>query len=157
MNLCWFLVPVWYWFWFCPSLQELPSGVLSDLQDSHAAFFLRCAELSQRVLKLMAHGLDLDPDVFVKAHHLVGSRSFPWRSSEPLQALMVPLCLCSQGERNHVALTLLPPRRQQQVQTGPAALRRTLGLRQHHAALPGLRRPAGTSPQRTHTHVSPWC
>lgn len=65
------------------SLQEPSSGLLSDLQDSHAAFFLRCAALSQRVLGLMAHSLELDPDVFLSTHQLVGSGSFPWRSAAP--------------------------------------------------------------------------
>lgn len=62
------------------TLQEPSSAVLRDLQDSHAAFFLRCGELSQRVLRLMAHSLDLDPDIFLSAHQLVGSRSPLWFS-----------------------------------------------------------------------------
>lgn len=62
------------------TVQEPSSAVLLDLQDSHAAFFLRCNALSQRVLRLMAHSLDLDPDVFLSAHQLVGSRSPVWFS-----------------------------------------------------------------------------
>lgn len=62
------------------TLQEPSSAVLHDLQNSHAAFFLRCDELSQRVLRLMAHSLDLDPDIFLSAHRLVGSRSLVWLS-----------------------------------------------------------------------------
>lgn len=62
------------------TLQEPSSAVLHNLQDSHAAFFLRCDKLSQRVLRLMAHSLDLDPDIFLSAHQLVGSRSPVWFS-----------------------------------------------------------------------------
>lgn len=44
---------------------------------SHASFFRRCEELSLRVLGLMARGLDLDPDLFLSAHRLIGGRPRP--------------------------------------------------------------------------------
>ncbi|XP_011605345.1 UPF0676 protein C1494.01 [Takifugu rubripes] len=67
-------------------IMEPSSAVLHDLQDSHAAFFLRCGELSQRVLRLMAHSLDLDPDIFLSAHQLVGTSG----NATTLRALYYP-------------------------------------------------------------------
>lgn len=73
-ELIWFFKPR-FWLWFCALLQEWPNGSLSRFQDSQTLFFLRCKDLSLRVLKLMAHSLDLDPDLFLSAHRLVGSMS----------------------------------------------------------------------------------
>ncbi|XP_068595685.1 uncharacterized protein [Brachionichthys hirsutus] len=50
-----------------------PSGAAADFQELHTSFFLRCDELSRRVLTLMAHSLGLDPEVFLSAHRLVGT------------------------------------------------------------------------------------
>ncbi|KAM6937558.1 uncharacterized protein FYW49_021303 [Xenentodon cancila] len=58
---------------FHPQIKWPSSGVLSDFRDIHESFFQRCKELGLRVLKLMAHSLDLDPDVFLSAHRLIGT------------------------------------------------------------------------------------
>lgn len=50
-----------------------PSGPLCDFQEIQTPFFLRCKELSLRVLKVMALSLDLDPEVFLSAHRLIGT------------------------------------------------------------------------------------
>lgn len=55
------------------SRQKWPSGPLAEFRDTQTSFFLRCKELSLRVLKVMAHSLDLDPELFLSAHRLVGS------------------------------------------------------------------------------------
>ncbi|XP_041651772.1 UPF0676 protein C1494.01-like [Cheilinus undulatus] len=51
-----------------------PSGAVESFQEIHTSFFLRCKELGLRVLRVIAHSLDLDPEVFLSAHHLVGMR-----------------------------------------------------------------------------------
>ncbi|CAG5957549.1 unnamed protein product [Menidia menidia] len=56
------------------SVQLWPcSGSLAGFQETHASFFQRCRELSLRVLRLLAHGLGLEPDLFLRAHGLIGS------------------------------------------------------------------------------------
>ncbi|KAJ3581995.1 hypothetical protein NHX12_016005 [Muraenolepis orangiensis] len=44
-----------------------------EFRDSQAAFFQRCKELSLRVLKVMAHSLGLEPQIFLHAHSNIGS------------------------------------------------------------------------------------
>lgn len=55
------------------ALQKWPSGSLSDFRDTQTSLFLRCKELGLRVLTAMAVSLDLDPELFLSAHRLVGS------------------------------------------------------------------------------------
>ncbi|XP_068595838.1 uncharacterized protein [Brachionichthys hirsutus] len=50
-----------------------PTDGLTDFKEIHTSFFHRCKELSLRVLRLMAHSLGLDPEVFLSAHRLVGT------------------------------------------------------------------------------------
>ncbi|XP_077050621.1 uncharacterized protein LOC143700826 [Siphateles boraxobius] len=50
-----------------------PSEGVDDFRDVHVSFFLRCKDLSLRVLRLMALGLDLEPEVFLNAHKHIGS------------------------------------------------------------------------------------
>ncbi|XP_068169907.1 uncharacterized protein [Antennarius striatus] len=50
-----------------------PSGAIADFQEILSAFFLRCKDLGLRVLTVMAHSLDLDPEVFLSAHQFVGT------------------------------------------------------------------------------------
>ncbi|XP_067446603.1 uncharacterized protein si:dkey-10o6.2 [Thunnus thynnus] len=47
-----------------------PSAEFQEIQKS---FFMRCKELSLRVLRVMAHSLGLDPEVFLGAHRLIGN------------------------------------------------------------------------------------
>uniref|UniRef100_A0A667XQ35 Si:dkey-10o6.2 n=1 Tax=Myripristis murdjan TaxID=586833 RepID=A0A667XQ35_9TELE len=49
------------------------SGAAAGFKDAHISFFLRCKELSLRILRVMAHSLDLDPEVFLSTHRLMGS------------------------------------------------------------------------------------
>ncbi|XP_056908048.1 uncharacterized protein si:dkey-10o6.2 [Takifugu flavidus] len=79
-------------------IMEPSSAVLHDLQDSHAAFFLRCGELSQRVLRLMAHSLDIDPDIFLSAHQLVGTSG----NATTLRALYYPPVDARTSKRNQL-------------------------------------------------------
>uniref|UniRef100_A0A1A8B677 Isopenicillin N synthase-like Fe(2+) 2OG dioxygenase domain-containing protein n=1 Tax=Nothobranchius furzeri TaxID=105023 RepID=A0A1A8B677_NOTFU len=51
-------------------LQKWPSA---DFLEIHRSFFQRCKELSLRVLRVMALSLGLDPDVFIRAHALIGT------------------------------------------------------------------------------------
>ncbi|XP_010863374.1 2-oxoglutarate-dependent dioxygenase htyE [Esox lucius] len=47
-----------------------PSDMFREIQSS---FFLRCKDLCLRVLRVMAHSLGLEPEVFLNAHRLIGS------------------------------------------------------------------------------------
>ncbi|KAI3371066.1 hypothetical protein L3Q82_023708 [Scortum barcoo] len=49
-----------------------PSGAALGFQEIQTSFFLRCKELSLRVLRVMAHSLGLDPEVFLSAHRFIG-------------------------------------------------------------------------------------
>ncbi|XP_042351964.1 UPF0676 protein C1494.01 [Plectropomus leopardus] len=49
-----------------------PSAV-KGFQEIKTSFFQRCKELSVRVLRVMAHSLGLDPEVFLSAHQLMGT------------------------------------------------------------------------------------
>ncbi|XP_016092601.1 UPF0676 protein C1494.01-like [Sinocyclocheilus grahami] len=50
-----------------------PSEGVDDFRDVQVSFFLRCKELSLRVLRLMALGLGLEAEVFLSAHKHIGS------------------------------------------------------------------------------------
>ncbi|XP_067275123.1 uncharacterized protein [Pseudorasbora parva] len=50
-----------------------PSEGVEDFRDAQVSFFLRCKELSLRVLRLMALGLGLDSEVFISVHKHIGS------------------------------------------------------------------------------------
>ncbi|MCJ8745114.1 hypothetical protein PDJAM_G00126710 [Pangasius djambal] len=50
-----------------------PSDGLEGFRDILVGFFLRCKELSLRVLRVMALSLGLDSEVFLKAHSHIGS------------------------------------------------------------------------------------
>ncbi|KAF7654879.1 hypothetical protein LDENG_00063660 [Lucifuga dentata] len=56
-----------------PDLKWPSSGALAGFQEIQTSFFLHCKELSLRVLRVMAHSLDLDPEMFLSTHHLIGS------------------------------------------------------------------------------------
>ncbi|CAJ1055964.1 -oxoglutarate-dependent dioxygenase htyE-like [Xyrichtys novacula] len=66
-----------------------PSVKSSDgesFQDVHTSFFLRCKELSLRVLRVMAHCLELDPEVFLGPHRNMGTD----KNSTALRSLYYP-------------------------------------------------------------------
>ncbi|XP_060932886.1 uncharacterized protein si:dkey-10o6.2 [Limanda limanda] len=46
---------------------------VTDFQEIKTSFFQRCKELSLRVMRVMAHGLGLDQEVFLGAHSLIGT------------------------------------------------------------------------------------
>uniref|UniRef100_UPI0037E93394 uncharacterized protein n=1 Tax=Semicossyphus pulcher TaxID=241346 RepID=UPI0037E93394 len=50
-----------------------PSGAVKSFQEIQTSFFQRCKELSLRVLRVIAHSLDLDPEVFFSAHRYIGT------------------------------------------------------------------------------------
>ncbi|CAJ1055965.1 -oxoglutarate-dependent dioxygenase htyE-like [Xyrichtys novacula] len=57
-----------------------------SFQEIHTRFFLRCKELSLRVLRVMAHCLDLDPEVFLGPHKNIGTD----KNSTALRSLYYP-------------------------------------------------------------------
>ncbi|XP_066541012.1 uncharacterized protein [Hoplias malabaricus] len=52
---------------------EWPSDAAGEFRDVHVSFFLRCKELSLRVLRVMALSLGIEKDVFLKEHKHIGS------------------------------------------------------------------------------------
>ncbi|XP_061678342.1 uncharacterized protein LOC133502035 isoform X2 [Syngnathoides biaculeatus] len=56
-----------------PDIKWPTSEAQAGLRETQTAFFHRCKELSLRVLRVMAHSLDVDPDVFLNAHRLIGT------------------------------------------------------------------------------------
>ncbi|XP_028287739.1 UPF0676 protein C1494.01-like [Parambassis ranga] len=56
-----------------PDIKWPSSAALTGFQEIHTSFFQLCKELSLRVLRVMAQSLDLDPDVFLSAHRLIGT------------------------------------------------------------------------------------
>ncbi|KAA8590313.1 hypothetical protein FQN60_014247 [Etheostoma spectabile] len=46
---------------------------IKGFQEIQTSFFQRCTELSLRVLRVMAHSLGLNPEVFLGAHRLIGT------------------------------------------------------------------------------------
>ncbi|XP_041852679.1 2-oxoglutarate-Fe(II) type oxidoreductase ppzD [Melanotaenia boesemani] len=58
---------------FHPDIKWPSSGAVMGFQEIQTTFFQRCKELSLRVLRVMAHSLGLDPDVFLSAHCFIGT------------------------------------------------------------------------------------
>ncbi|XP_066540741.1 uncharacterized protein [Hoplias malabaricus] len=52
---------------------EWPSDGVDEFRNVHVSFFLRCKELSLRVLRVMALSLGIEVDIFLKAHRHIGS------------------------------------------------------------------------------------
>ncbi|XP_015460500.2 uncharacterized protein si:dkey-10o6.2 [Astyanax mexicanus] len=69
------------------SAKEWPTEGVDGFHGIQEKFFLRCKELSLRVLRVMAIGLGLDPSVFIKAHKLIGSDE----NDSTLRSLYYPL------------------------------------------------------------------
>ncbi|KAM4733776.1 uncharacterized protein FYW61_007118 [Anableps anableps] len=58
---------------FHPDIKWPSSDAVRGFQEIHASFFQCCKELSLRVLRVMALSLSLDPDLFLHAHHFIGT------------------------------------------------------------------------------------
>ncbi|KAM9815048.1 uncharacterized protein si:dkey-10o6.2 [Syngnathus typhle] len=56
-----------------PDIKWPSSEAAPGFQETQISFFHRCKELSLRVMRVMAHSLDLDPDIFLNAHRLIGT------------------------------------------------------------------------------------
>lgn len=56
-----------------PDIKWPSTESLRDFRETLLSFFLRCKELCLRVLRVVAIALDLDPDVFLSAHRLIGT------------------------------------------------------------------------------------
>ncbi len=86
-------------------LQKWPSGDLIEFREIQTSFFLHCKELSLRVLRVLAHSLGLDPDVFLGAHRFIGSM---YRGAQSLlslwRVLLLLWLLCFQLEATKVSL-----------------------------------------------------
>ncbi|KAI3371067.1 hypothetical protein L3Q82_023713, partial [Scortum barcoo] len=100
------------------SSQKWPSGAALGFQEILTSFFLRCKELSLRVLRVMAHSLGLDPEVFLSTHRFIGS------------------------DENGTTLRSLyyPPVNSEKAKEGQLRCGEHSGLRQHH---PAVRRRSG--------------
>ncbi len=58
----------------CQCVQNWPSEGVDDFRDVFESFYLHCKELSLRVLRVMALGLNLEAEVFLSAHKHIGSK-----------------------------------------------------------------------------------
>ncbi|XP_037539197.1 UPF0676 protein C1494.01 [Nematolebias whitei] len=58
---------------FHPDIKWPSSDAVKGFKEIHTSFFQRCKELSLRILRVMALSLGLDPDVFLRAHLLIGT------------------------------------------------------------------------------------
>ncbi|XP_037110950.1 2-oxoglutarate-dependent dioxygenase htyE [Syngnathus acus] len=56
-----------------PDIKWPSSEAAPGFQETQISFFHRCKELSLRIMRVMAHSLDLDPDIFLNAHRLIGT------------------------------------------------------------------------------------
>ncbi|CAK6954499.1 uncharacterized protein si:dkey-10o6.2 [Scomber scombrus] len=56
-----------------PDIKWPSAEAVKSFQEIQTSFFHRCKELSLRVLRVMAHSLGLDPEVFLGAHRLIGT------------------------------------------------------------------------------------
>ncbi|XP_058502411.1 uncharacterized protein si:dkey-10o6.2 [Solea solea] len=56
-----------------PDIRWPSSDTGSGFREIHTSFFQRCKELSLRVMRVMAHSLGLDPEVFVSEHQFIGT------------------------------------------------------------------------------------
>ncbi|KAM6973099.1 uncharacterized protein FYW47_003204 [Aplochiton taeniatus] len=56
-----------------PDIKWPTAAGVAEFREIQTSFFLRCKELSLRVLRVMAQSLGRDPDVFLSAHRYIGS------------------------------------------------------------------------------------
>ncbi|XP_019750315.1 UPF0676 protein C1494.01-like [Hippocampus comes] len=56
-----------------PDIKWPSSEAAPGFQETQMTFFHRCKELSLRILRVMALSLDVDPDIFLNAHRLIGT------------------------------------------------------------------------------------
>ncbi|XP_019750318.1 UPF0676 protein C1494.01 [Hippocampus comes] len=56
-----------------PDIKWPSSEAAPGFQETQTTFFHRCKELCLRVLRVMALSLDVDPDIFLNAHRLIGT------------------------------------------------------------------------------------
>lgn len=75
---------------FHPDIKWPSSADLTSFQQIQTSFFNRCKDLSLRVLTVMARSLDLDPEVFLNAHHLIGTDA----NGSTLRSLFYPPVNC---------------------------------------------------------------
>ncbi|XP_029290703.1 UPF0676 protein C1494.01 [Cottoperca gobio] len=70
----------------CQGSIKWPSGAAKGFREIQTSFFHRCKALSLRVLRVMAHSLGVDPEVFLSAHRLIGTAG----NSTTLRSLYYP-------------------------------------------------------------------
>ncbi|XP_020492093.2 uncharacterized protein [Labrus bergylta] len=75
-----------------------PSGALKSFQETHTSFYLHCKELAVRVLRVMAHSLDMDPEVFLSAHRHVGTGE----NGTTLRSLYYPPVISEEAKKDQL-------------------------------------------------------
>lgn len=81
-----------------PDIKWPSSGSLKSFQEFQTSFFLRCKELSLRLLRVMAHSLGLDPEVFLSAHCLIGTD----KNGTTLRSLYYPPVNCEKAKEGQL-------------------------------------------------------
>nr|XP_020492127.1 UPF0676 protein C1494.01-like isoform X2 [Labrus bergylta] len=67
-------------------------------KDIHTSFFWQCKDLGLRVLRVMAHSLDLDPEVFLHTHGQIGSN----KNATTLRSLYYPSVKCEEAKEGQL-------------------------------------------------------
>ncbi|KAM7415089.1 hypothetical protein PAMA_019764 [Pampus argenteus] len=81
-----------------PDMKWPSADAVSGFQEIQTSFFWRCKELSLRVLKVMAHSLGLDPEVFLSTHRLMGTDE----NGTTLRSLYYPLVNSQQAKEGQL-------------------------------------------------------
>ncbi|KAM7397129.1 hypothetical protein PAMP_020126 [Pampus punctatissimus] len=81
-----------------PDMKWPSADAVSGFQEIQTSFFRRCKELSLRVLKVMAHSLGLDPEVFLSTHRLIGTDE----NGTTLRSLYYPLVNSQQAKEGQL-------------------------------------------------------
>ncbi|XP_030586466.1 2-oxoglutarate-dependent dioxygenase htyE-like [Archocentrus centrarchus] len=81
-----------------PDIKWPSSGNLKSFQEFQTSFFQRCKELSLRVLRVMAHSLGLDPEVFLSTHRLIGTD----KNGTTLRSLYYPPVNCENAKEGQL-------------------------------------------------------
>ncbi|KAM7002785.1 uncharacterized protein LKV04_004005 isoform 2-T2 [Tautogolabrus adspersus] len=75
-----------------------PSGAVKSFQEIYSPFYLHCKELALRVLRVMAHSLDLDPEVFLSVHRHVGTSE----NGSTLRSLYYPPVISGEAKKDQL-------------------------------------------------------
>ncbi|XP_060892052.1 uncharacterized protein LOC132972920 isoform X2 [Labrus mixtus] len=80
------------------SLQSDIKWPPAPFKDIHTSFYQRCKKLGLRVLRVMAHSLHQDPEVFLHTHGQIGSN----KNATTLRSLYYPPVKCEEAKEGQL-------------------------------------------------------